>query len=51
MVRMYSDPSLVQDKIKNAKELVAKYNWQIEKRNLIGFYKELLIRKEADSAH
>lgn len=42
IIFMYNNPPLVQNKIKNAKKLVANYNWQTEKENFIGSYRKLL---------
>jgi glycosyltransferase involved in cell wall biosynthesis len=51
LIQMYDNPLLVQNKIKNAYKLVAKYNWQVERERLIGFYKGLLSEKGANSPH
>lgn len=45
IIEMYSDPVLVQKKIRKAKDLVAQYSWQIERESLISFYKKLLNEK------
>ena len=39
---IYKNPTFVQKKINNAKKLVVKYNWQVEKERFINFYKETL---------
>ncbi len=41
---MYNNPSLVEEKIQNSRKLLAKYNWQEEKRILKSFYKNMVMK-------
>jgi glycosyltransferase involved in cell wall biosynthesis len=41
ILHMRTHPSLVQDKIRLARDLVSNYNWQAEKHNLVRFYEDL----------
>jgi glycosyltransferase involved in cell wall biosynthesis len=42
IIKMWNNPSLVRKRIKNARELTAQYNWQIEKDRLVNFYQQLI---------
>jgi glycosyltransferase involved in cell wall biosynthesis len=42
IIRMWNQPSLVLQRMKNSDKVLTKYNWQTEKKRLVRFYQQLL---------
>ena len=47
IVKMYNNPYLVTEKIRNSKKLLIKYTWEKEKSSLLSFYEELIRNNNA----
>ena len=51
IIHIYNNPRFVKNKIKNAKKLVTKYNWQAEREKLLKFYNDLFLKNGGNSNH